>query len=55
MRYFLVTLKDKATGKQYERVIGDMNAEKAGQLAVMVAQMEGKQVELVSVQASSLA
>lgn len=50
MRYYIVTLKDKSTGKLYERVIGDMSAEQAGKLAVMVAQMEGKQVELVSVQ-----
>lgn len=50
MKYFLVTLKDKSTGKLYERVIGDMSAKQAGELAVAVAQMEGKQVELVSIQ-----
>lgn len=49
MRYFIVVLKDKSTGKQYERVIGDMSAEKAGVTAVAVAVMEGKQVELIEV------
>lgn len=50
MKHYIVTLKDKSTGKLYERVIGAMGAELAGELAVRVAIFEGKQVELVSVQ-----
>lgn len=50
MQYYIVTLKDKSTGKLYERVIGDMSAELAGVTAVRVAILEGKQVELIEVQ-----